>query len=179
MQANALNALLFLMSFIFNFFQFCVLMRFLLQVVKADFRNPFCQFLIKMTSPILHPLRKIIPGFYGIDLAALVLFFLLNWAEVSLSSLIIYQYWSMFSMVHGLLQSMHFYLNLTFFIILIYALMSWIPQSRFHPMGILIALLAEPYLRLIRRVLPLIAGFDLSPLVAIVLIQVIHMLLPH
>jgi YggT family protein len=179
MEASALNVLLFLVSVIFNFFQFCVLMRFLLQWVKADFRNPFCQFLIKITSPILHPLRKIIPGFYGVDLAALVLFYALSWGESSLASLIIYQYWSAFSFLRGLFSAGHFYLDLVFFIILINALMSFVPQSKFHPMGILIYLLAEPYLRLIRKVLPLISGFDLSPLVAIVLIQVVNMLLPN
>jgi YggT family protein len=179
MEANAINVLLFLINVVFNFLEFCVLMRFLLQAVKADFRNPFCQFLIKMTSFLLHPLRRVIPGFYGIDFAALVLFYGLSWGENSLSNLIIYHNWSGSSFIHGLLSAIHFYLDLTFFIILINSLMSWIPQSKFHPMGILIYLLADPYLKLIRRVIPSISGFDLSPLIAIVLIQVISMLLPH
>ena len=183
LEAFGLKVLLLLISVIFNFYQFCVLMRFLLQAVKADFRNPFSQFLIKVTKPFLHPLRRIIPGFYGLDLAALFLFYALFCVENSLNMLIIFQYWSAFSFLTSLIGGLHFYLNTVFFLILINSLMSWFPQARFHPTGILIQLLTEPYLKQIRRVLPLIGGFDLSPLVAIILIQIANMgfsmLLPH
>jgi YggT family protein len=175
MEAFGIKVLLLLISVIFSLYQFCVLLRFLLQAVKADFRNPFCQFLIKMTAPLLHSLRRVIPGVYGLDLAALVLFYLLVWVENSLNMLIIFQYWSAFSLVNSLIAALHFYLNIMFFIILINALLSFFPQAKFHPMGILIHLLADPYLRRIRRVLPLIGGFDFSALAALVLIQIINM----
>ena len=170
-----IKVLLLLISIIFNLAELFVLLRFLLQLVKADFRNPFCQFLMKITSPLLHPLRRIIPGAYGIDIAALVLFYLLIWAEGSLISLLNFQYWSAFSFISALLDGIHFYLNLTFFLIILGAIIGWIPQAKFHPTGILIHLLTDPYLKVIRRIVPTLGGFDFSPLIALVIIQILNL----
>ncbi len=173
LSAFSLKVLLFLMKAVFNFFEFCVLLRFLLQWVKADFRNPFCQFLIRMTSPLLHPLRRVIPGLYGLDFAAVLLFYGLIWLEVSLPPLMISQHWSAWSLLSAFLMAIHFYLNVTFFLILFSSFMSWLPNARYHPIGILLNLLTEPYFRVIRRVIPNIGGFDFSPLIALILIQIL------
>jgi YggT family protein len=169
------KALLLLIGVVFNFLEFSVLSRFLLQCVKADFRNPFCQFLMQLTSPILHPLRRVIPGFYGFDVAALVLFYLLIVIEMSLSSLLTYHYWSALIFLQSLVIGIHFYLNFTFLLILFNALLSWVPNAKFQPVGILIHLLTEPYLNAVRRFIPPLKGLDFSSLIVLVVIQIINL----
>jgi YggT family protein len=174
-----IKILLFVISILFNFYEFFVLMRFLLQAVKADFRNPFCQFLIKITAFPLHPMRRVIPGFFGLDLAALVLLYLLIWIELSLTSFITYDYWSPFTGVRAILESFSFYLNTVFFMVICNALLSWIPQARLHPNGILIHLLCEPYLKLARKVLPNMGAFDFSPVLVIIVSQILQMIIQY
>ena len=81
-------ALVFLINTIFSLYILCVMLRFFLQWVKADFYNPLCQTLIKITNPLLRPLRRIIPGWFGLDIAAIVLMVILELISVALLALI-------------------------------------------------------------------------------------------
>ena len=78
-----------LVNFVAGFFLFVVVMRFMLQAVRADFYNPISQFVVKATNPLLVPLRKVIPGFGGYDIAALVLAYLTQIAAISIITLIL------------------------------------------------------------------------------------------
>src|SRR6185437_7488882 len=89
MNNNLSHVLLFLINTLFSLYIAAVMMRFLLQWAKADFYNPFCQFLMKITNPLLLPLRKIITGWLGLDIAALVLMLLLQLIEIALLEWII------------------------------------------------------------------------------------------
>ena len=85
-----MNAMQFLISTLFDLFLMVVLLRFWLQWAKADFYNPMSQFVVKATSFAVKPLRKIIPGFGGLDLASLLLAFIVAVAKISTLMLVIY-----------------------------------------------------------------------------------------
>ncbi len=164
---------LFLINIVFNFYVTLVLLRFLLQWVKADFYNPYCQFLIRLTNPFLVPLRRVIPGLFGIDLAAVILMLFLETLQIVLIALI-----SGFAINGGLivaviLDLVVLVLQVYFWAILIRALLSWINPDPSHPLIQILDQLTFPVLKLFRRVIPAIAGIDLSPLAALILIQVI------
>ena len=76
------NAGIFLLNTIFGIYITLLLLRFLLQILRADFYNPVCQLLVKITNPLLTPLRRVIPGFFGIDFAAIVLLFILQFVLI-------------------------------------------------------------------------------------------------
>ncbi len=166
-----------LVKAVFGFFITTVLLRFLLQLARADFYNPVSQFLVKVTNPMLVPLRRVIPGLGGLDLAAVVLMLALQAVELWLLSLL-----AGFKMAFGTLLVMSLAqlidLTLTIYLvtILVHAIMSWF-QTAHHPLMSLLAQLNEPLLGPIRRLLPSISGIDLSPLVALVLLQLASVLI--
>ena len=171
---------LFLINIVFGFFIGLVMLRFFLQWVKADFYNPLSQFVIKMTNFALLPLRRIIPGFFGLDCAAIVLMLVAEAASLALISLLMgtslpVPLFAIFVIVR-LLSAM---LNLYFFIIIIRAIMSFSAQAHMNPLYYALVQLTEPLYRPIRRILPIIAGFDLSPLVVLILLQIGLMLLRY
>ena len=170
---------LFLIQIIFSFYITLVVLRFLLQWVKADFYNPYCQFLIKLTNPLLLPLRRIIPGWFGIDLAALILAIVLQVIESLLIGLLSglslqpYNILASVLFVSVLMNLVSLILNIYFWAILIRAALSWINPNPKHPLLEVLSQLTEPVLRPIRKILPGMSGIDLSPLVALILIQVV------
>ena len=177
MESAGIQILTLLITVIFNFYMFLIMARFLLQLVKADFRNPFCQFLMRTTNFCLIPLRRVIPGFFGADIAALVLLYALQVIEMSLLSLVVVHGWNPVIFYAALFGVLHFYTNIMFFVILINAIMSWFSPSRYNPMVIIIHQLAEPWLSRIRRYIPAIAGMDFSPLIALVILQILNILI--
>ena len=81
------NAAVYLIDTVFSLYMLLVMLRFLLQVVRADFYNPICQFIVKATNPPLRPLRRVIPGVGGIDLASVILLLVLQVVALKLSHL--------------------------------------------------------------------------------------------
>jgi YggT family protein len=171
---------LFLINIIFNFFIGLIVLRFFLQWVKADFYNPLSQFVMKMTNFALLPLRRIIPGFFGLDCAAIILMLLTQALSLALISLLTSTSLpsSIFITVM-LIRLASLILNLYFFIIIIRALLSFSSNAQINPMYQAFAQLTEPLYRPIRRILPIIAGFDLSPMVALIIIQILLMLIHY
>ena len=84
MTATLINIAVFLITTLFSMYMTAILLRFLFQWVKADFYNPICQFLIKVTNPLLIPFRRIIPGWFALDIASLVLLFIVQLLELGL-----------------------------------------------------------------------------------------------
>lgn len=176
MSLHTLQALNFLINTLFSLYILCVMLRFFLQWVKADFYNPFCQFLIKLTNPLLVPLRRIIPGWFGLDMAAVVLMILLECVNVLLIACITSYPLSAYLVIVAIGKLIRLILNMYFFTILIRALMSWFNHNPYHPMTIVLTQLTEPVLRPIRRIIPTMGGIDWSPLIALILIEVISIL---
>jgi YggT family protein len=172
------NPFEFLITTLASLFILAVMLRFLLAMVRADFYNPLSQVLVKLTNPVLQPLRRIIPGWGGVDLAslllmlaaqmlALALVLLLRGAAIQPFGLLL---WSIAELL-GLL--INIYLGAIFILVIV----SWINPHTNNPAISLIYSLTEPLLAPARRLLPPLAGLDLSPLVVLLALQVAKMLL--
>ena len=171
------NAGVFLIQTLFGMYLVAVMLRFLLQLTRADFYNPVSQFLVKVTNPPLIPLRRIIPGFIGIDMAAVVLLVAIQALELVMVGLV-----QGFSLsIPGLLVLtvaglINLLLDVYFFTILIQVILSWVNPGGYNPAIALLYNLNEPILSRARQLIPPISGFDLSPIVVFVLIQLLKIL---
>ncbi len=158
-----------------------MLLRFLLQLVRADFYNPISQFLVKVTNPLVVPLRKVIPGYGGIDLSSLLLSILLQLLGIVVLLLLYNQpfpnagmllVWSVLG-VAGLL------VNIYFFALLAMIILSWVAAGSNHPAVYLLYQITEPVMAPFRSALPPMGGLDFSPILVFILINVIQIALRH
>jgi len=171
------NPALYLIDAVFGLYLIAVMLRFLLQLVRANFHNPICQFLVKITNPPLVPLRRIIPGFKGVDVASLFLLFAIQLAAILLKLLIIGKTFSLVVIIPiAIADLLSLTLNIFMVAILVQVVLSWVGQGVHNPITTTIYSLTEPVLRPVRRLLPPIAGMDLSPLVVLLSIPLIKMM---
>lgn len=172
------NAGVFLIQTLFGFYILAVMLRFLLQWVRADFYNPLVQFLVKITNPPLLPMRRLIPGYLGLDMAAVVLMmglqvielalvFLLNEQSVQFGGLLLVAFAELLNLL----------LSVLFWAVIIQAILSWVNPDPSHPAVSLLYQLTEPVLRPARGVLPPISGIDLSPILVLIALQLLKIIL--
>ena len=175
MGNTGLKIFFFLLNTVFTLYMVLVILRFLLQWVKADFYNPLCQFLITATNPLVRPLRRVIPGWWGLDWSCLVLLLILQVVLLAIKLGIIGfpLEWGVITV--AIVDLVKLFLNVLFYAVIAGALVSWIPSASSSPVGEILHQLTFPILRPIRRWLPLVGGIDLSPLVALLIIQVLTM----
>lgn len=172
------NASVYLIEALFGIYMMLILLRFLLQTVRADFHNPVSQFLVKATNPPLRPLRRVIPGIAGFDLAAIVLLLALQSLEIWLIHLA-----SGFSvnfsgvLVLAVAKLIGLLLNVYLITILAQVILSWIGPHTYNPVVSLLYSLNEPIMRPARRILRPISGIDLSPIIVLIAIQLLKILL--
>ena len=172
-----MNAMQFLVNMVFDLFLMVVLLRFWLQLVKADFYNPISQFVVKATSFAVNPLRKVIPGLGGVDLASLVLAFIIAFAKITVLLLMFKTSLDpVVILVSGAFTVLKEALSLLFWVLIIRAILSWVSQG-YNPIEAVFHQLTEPMLRPIRKVIPPIGGLDLSILVLIIGLQFLQILL--
>lgn len=168
----------FLVDTLFSLYVFALMLRFLLQWVEADFYNPISQFLVKLTHPPLRLLRRFIPSIGRIDTASVVLMFLLQMLGGYLVfmlqglgvGLLVLAVWSVGQLIELLF-------NLYLFAIIIAAILSWLTPRTYNPAASLLYSLTEPVLRFFRRISPPIGGVDLSPMIALIAIQLTKMII--
>lgn len=156
-----------------------VVLRFLLQLVRADFYNPISQFIVKLTSPILVPLRRIIPGYAGFDLASLFLAYIIQVIIVALIFWVTSQPvmpWASF-LLWAPIGLLSLILNIYFWGLIIIVVASWIAPNSYNPALILINQIMEPAIRPIRSIMPDLGGIDLSPIVMFLSIRMIEILI--
>ena len=171
------EAFIYILQTLGQLYLMVALLRFILQLVRADFYNPLCQFTVKATQPLLAPLRRVIPSVAGIDLAGLVLVLALQFALISivlaLVGLPIMQLlpnilaWSLIS-VAGL------FLKIFFFALIISVILSWVAPGSNNPGAQLTYQICEPLLAQIRRLLPDLGGIDISPIFAFIAINLLE-----
>jgi len=161
-----------LVQFIIGIYLVIVLLRFLLQQVHADFYNPVSQAIVKLTNPPLRLLRRIIPGYAGIDWPSLVLILVLQVLEICLVSFLVLG--KIPGPVGLLVLSIASIIRLCFFLyialIFVGVIISWINPGAYNPVTILIYQLTEPLLQPVRRRLPGTGGLDWSPMVVLLLL---------
>ncbi len=169
---NAMKTLTFLLSTVIELYTMVVLLRVWMQWARCDFYNPFSQFVVKATQPIVGPLRRIIPAMGPIDSASLLVAFILCVIKaIVLFMVITFQPIIWISALLILLKTIG---SLIFWVLLLMAIMSWVSQGR-SPVEYVLMQLADPLLRPIRNLLPSMGGIDFSPMVLVLLLYVINM----
>jgi YggT family protein len=172
------NPIEFLVHTLFGLYILALMLRFLLAALHADFYNPVSQFLVKITNPPLLPLRRLLPSVGKLDTSALLLILalqmlslllimVLRGGSVSLAALLIL----------SVAELLGLFLNILLFSILIQVILSWVSPAGYNPAVALLHSLTEPVLRPCRRLIPPMSGMDLSPLVAMIAIQLLKLLL--
>lgn len=172
------NAGVFLVQTLFGLYLLVVMLRLLLQIVRADFYNPLSQFLVKVTNPPLKPLRRFIPGVAGIDMASVVLLLVLKIIEILLlAALPRYPAPEMAGLpILAIAELIALMVNVFLFAIIIQAIISWINPGNYNPVSSLLHQLTDPLLNPFRKIIPPVSGMDLSPLVAIIGIYLLKLL---
>ncbi|HET7731139.1 MAG TPA: YggT family protein [Usitatibacter sp.] len=175
------NALAIVINSVFALFIMAVLVRFWMQVVSAPTRNPFAQFSIALTDFAVRPLRRVVPGFFRLDLASIlvalafemvlqVLLVLLRGANPFENALAVLPILLFYSFVQLIRLSIYIFMVS----ILIQAVISWV--SPHHPVAPFFDAFTRPLLRPVRKVIPLIGGVDISPLFAFLFLQLLLMI---
>ena len=172
------NPAIFLIHTLFGLYALVVMLRLLLQLVRADFHNPASQFIVKITHPALRPLRRFIPPIAGMDGASLVLAWALKAVEFSLILLLLDTNASLVApLIWAPVALGQMTLNIFLFAIIIQAVLSWINPDPYNPMHQLLHSLTRPVLAPFQRMIPPISGMDLSPMAAIIALYLLQMLL--
>ena len=153
-----------------------VLLRFILQLVRADFYNPLSQFIVKATQPLLTPLRRIIPGFAGLDLASLILAILVQ-LLLMVVTLTLMGYnvggFILQLLVWSMIGVTSLFLKVFFFALIISVILSWVAPGSYNPGAQLVNQICEPLLAPFRKLLPNLGGLDISPIFAFITINLI------
>ena len=168
----------FLISVLFGIYILTVMLRFLFQLVRADFYNPISQAIVTITNPPLRPLRRVIPGLRGIDVPSMVLMLTLKIIEIWLRSLILGQtpkFAGLVVLAFAELAQLAVYVFIA--AILIQVIISWVAPGAYNPAPQLLYSLSRTVLKPAKALIPPLGGLDFSPLVALVGLQLILMML--
>jgi YggT family protein len=171
------NAGQIVIQFVFGALIALIVLRVLLQWVRANFYNPICQFLYKATNPVLMPLRKIIPAWRNLDLAGIVL----AWLATALKLVLLYATVGQALGVLGLAvlalaDLVDFVLLLYIVLILVRVVISFVGADSYHPVVPLVMQLTEPVMKPFRRLIPNVGGLDFSPMVVLLVITLARVL---
>ncbi|AJP49136.1 hypothetical protein PG1C_13235 [Rugosibacter aromaticivorans] len=167
---------IFLLDAVCGFLTLALLTRFILQMVKASWRNPLGQFVIAVTDWIVRPARRVIPGLFGWDMASLLLAWLVQALALGLAlglsgTLIAVSPAPTFMVaLLAVLAMLKIACYLLLGAVLVSALFSWVNPHA--PLADVFNAISRPLLRPFRRWIPDIGGVDLSPLVFILLLQI-------
>jgi YggT family protein len=172
------QALYFIVKTLAQLYLLLLLLRFWLPMMRADFRNPIAQGILRITSPLVIPVRRFVPPIGRLDtstiLVAYILEFLLVLALLALRGLRVE---TLPIAITAVLEIAVLSLNLFFFVILLKVILSWVAPQNYNPMTALLNTMAEPVLRPFRRIVPAVGGFDISPIFAIVLLKAAEIVL--
>ncbi|MCZ6805015.1 MAG: YggT family protein [Proteobacteria bacterium] len=174
-----IQAALYLIEIFFGLYILAVLLRYLLARVSADFYNPLSQFIVKVTNPPLKPLRRFIPGYFGIDWPSIVLLFFVQGCEIIIIALVasgrIPAPMGLFVLTFAHLLQTVVYVYM--FIIIIQIVISWVNPGAYNPITVIMYKLSEPVLKPARRLIPPAGGFDWSPMVVLIIINLMMILM--
>lgn len=170
----------FLIETLFSLYIGAVVLRMLLGYAGANFYNPLSQFLVKVTNPVLVPLRRFIPSIGKIDTAAIVLALGLTLIKIILLSIIVLGSVNIIGVLFASIIDLLKVIIWVYIIsLLIQAVMSWIGSAHGNPVAPLVQSLTEPLLRPVRRVIPNIGALDLSPLVVILILNILLIIIDN
>ncbi|KGJ96260.1 YggT family protein [Colwellia psychrerythraea] len=173
-----MEAVIYLLRFAFDALLMILIIRVWLQWVKADFYNPLSQFIVKVSNPLVVPLRRIIPGLGGLDLATVVIAYVVATLKFVTLAALSGESLGVLAFYIGLLVLLKQAGFLLFIIMIVMAIMSWVVQG-YNATLMVLSQLTDPFLRPIRKIIPNLGGLDLSMLVAFLAMNVINILLSN
>jgi YggT family protein len=169
MPSNIASALVFIVNALTSLYLLVLLLRFWLPWLRADFRNPLAQGILKLTSPVIVPLRRIVPSFGRLDTATILVAFAVQYLGLILILFIVGVSASISTIaISAVVKLALLSLNLFMFAIFIRIILSWVSQGQYNPATAIITSLTEPLLRPVRRLIPPMGGFDISPIFVII-----------
>ena len=172
------NAIIFLGDFIVSSYLYVLVLRLFMQKYRVSWYNPFAQLVIKLTNPLIKPIRRFIPGLVGWDGSIVVLLIVIQaiwiWGWLEFSGMGATSWLGVLLVAIGwvMLKVLNVYLTL----VIVSAIMSWLPALQQHPIAELVTAIVQPGLRVVQARMPTIAGFDFSPVVILLAIQLIKIL---
>ena len=174
------NALVFVIRTLFDLYVLTFALRLVLQWAAVDKRNPLVQFILRITNPLVIPLRRLLPSIGRIDTATVVVLLALQIVGttilVRIGCAVEPAIWQILAL--AVLSIIKLALNVFTWAMIIYVVLSWVSPGSYNPGAAVVAAIVEPVLAPFRRLLPLIGGLDLSPLFALIALQALAMLLP-
>lgn len=165
------QALAFLISTLFNLYFWAIIIRIILQMIRADYYNPLSQLVIKLTKLPLIIFYKILPYRKGVDFAALIFAFIIILIKVALMMLLFdLPLHPVNLLLFGVFDFIQQVLGLYFYILIVVCIASWFARASNNQVLSVLFRMVNPLLKPVRRVIPIISGFDFSPLVLIIVI---------
>jgi YggT family protein len=175
------NVLDFLIHVLFTSYIYAIIIRMLLGLTRADFYNPFSQFILTITNPVLTPLRKILPSFGGIDTSAIVLILLLKFIELASRGFLFGKQVALEALiVPSIIGALNQVVNVFIFAIIILVVISWVAphmHGQSNPMTSILRSITEPLIRPARKLIPPIGVFDLSTFAVLIGLYCIKIIL--
>lgn len=173
-----MRALIYIIDAIAGLITLVLLLRFWLPWVGADFRNPFAQGILQATSPLINPLRRIVPAIGRIDTATVLVALAVQVVAVTVVLLLLGAPLSIrFILVSAVFELVILSLQMFIFAIIIRIVLSWVAPGNYSPVSALLHDLTDPILRPFRRIVPSFGGFDISPIFAIILLGAVSILI--
>lgn len=177
-MASLIQGAIFLIQTVFQFYLVILILYTLLRASRAHYINPVIQLLIRFSEPLIKPLRKIIPETGKIDWAACLVIFIVQFLEIILLMLFTHLSANILGLlVYAIVSILKMIVNIYFFAIIIFSLMSWLQSAAQHPLNHVLFHLTNPLLSLVRGRIPAFSGIDLSPLIVLILLQLINIVI--
>jgi YggT family protein len=175
-----MQALHFIIDTLVTLFQVVLLLRLLMQLTRADFRNPIGRAIVQLTDPVILPLRRVLPPLRKIDTASVVAILLVAAIKVWILYLLLgYGFPGLEIMLRGMLFGIiDLVLKTYLYSMILNAILSFVAPGNYSPAQSMLASICDPILNPIRKYIPSIAGLDLSPLWACIAIQALLIIVP-
>lgn len=167
------NTGIFLINSIFDLYLMVLCVRLILAYSRANYFNPITRFVITMTQPVIAPLRRYIPNYHGIEYSTLFFILILATIKYLIISALFFSIPSVgLLLVSAVFSSIKLILSVFFYSILFGAILSFLTPGE-TPLSQVLSQLSAPILRPFQRLIPPVGGFDLSPIPALLILQVL------
>jgi YggT family protein len=171
MPNNLASALAYIINAVSSIVLLILLLRLILPFLRADFRNPVAQGILRITSPIVIPVRRVVPSFGRLDTATILIAFAIQVFTVWVMLKIFGASAAFGDMAFAaVIKLMILTVNLFVYAIIIRIVLSWIARGQYSPVTAIVSTITEPVLRPFRRIIPPLGGFDISPVFAVILL---------
>ena len=175
------TAAIYILQTLGSLYLLIVLLRFILQLVRADFYNPLSQFVVRATQPLVRPLRRLIPGLAGLDLASLILAIIVQLLLMALTLLLMGYGADILGLagqllIWSIIGVTSLFIKVFFFAMIVSVILSWVAPGSYNPGAQLVNQLCEPVLAPFRKLIPNLGGLDISPIFAFIALNLIDML---